>query len=86
MHKYKLITTDPHKIESGDIIKVNAEVYSDNIPSKSWNKHFIHVNRFLKVLDISNNGYIKAIDHRNNPHYMSALDKYEPIIGVYRTI
>ena len=85
--KYKLISTDPHKINAGDIIKIIFEEYNENIISKNYHMHFVHVTRFLKVISISNNGNIHAIDYKNRPIYhLYALDKYKPIKAVYRNV
>ena len=74
-------------IQSGDIIRIQNNVYSNSIISEKWEKHFIRVNQFLKVISISNNGNITAKDKTGKMLFnLYAASKIIPVTAIYKPL
>lgn len=55
---YRQIRTG--EAQAGDVLKVAACVYDENIYSKKWGLHFVIRNQFFVIDSVSNNGTVKA--------------------------
>lgn len=59
MKNYKTIRAG--EVQPGDILKCSVYVWDETIKArKHWNKNFISVIQFYKVISISNNGTVQA--------------------------
>ena len=70
MKKYKTIRDG--EIQPGDILKCSVSVWDDTIKAvKHWQRNFVTVTRYYKVVSISNNGTCKGKDATGNIRFIS---------------
>ena len=70
MKKYKTIRDG--EIQPGDILKCSVSVWDDTIKAvKHWQRNFITVTRYYKVVSIINNGTCKGKDATGNIRFIS---------------
>ena len=70
MKKYKTIRAG--EIQPGDILKCSVSVWDDTITAvKHWQRNFVTVTRYYKVVSISNNGTCKGKDATGNIRFIS---------------
>lgn len=70
MKKYKTIRAG--EIQPGDILKCSVSVWDDTIKAvKHWQRNFVTVTRYYKVVSISNNGTCKGKDATGNIRFIS---------------
>ena len=70
MKKYKTIRAG--EIQPGDILKCSVSVWDDTIKAvKHWQRNFVTVTRYYKVVSISNNGTCKGKDTTGNIRFIS---------------
>ena len=70
MKNYKTIRAG--EIQPGDILKCSVSVWDDTIKAvKHWQRNFITVTRYYKVVSISNNGTCKGKDATGNIRFIS---------------
>ena len=70
MKNYKTIRAG--EIQPGDILKCSVSVWDDTIKAvKHWQRNFVTVTRYYKVVSISNNGTCKGKDATGNIRFIS---------------
>ena len=87
MKNYKTIRAGD--VQPGDILKCTVNVFDDSIKAvKHWQKNFITVTRYYKVVSISNNGTCKAKDKAGSIRFFSInLFAYTAdVISAYRAV
>lgn len=71
-------------INDGDIIIVEQQVFDRSL---SDSKHiFLRLRFAWRVDSITNNGSIKAHDHKGQRHYIHAMDKPGHVAYIVKTI
>ena len=87
MKKYKTIRAG--EIQPGDILKCSVSVWDDTIKAvKHWQRNFVTVTRYYKVVSISNNGTCKGKDKAGSIRFIS-IDPFTGTINAkayYRAV
>ena len=87
MKKYKTIRAG--EIQPGDILKCSVSVWDDTIKAvKHWQRNFVTVTRYYKVVSISNNGTCKVKDKTGSIRFLSVnlFTFTVDMISAYRAI
>jgi hypothetical protein len=70
MKNYRTIRAG--EIQPGDVLKCSVSVWDDTIKAvKHWERNFITVTRYYKVVSISNNGTCKGKDKNGSIRFIS---------------
>ena len=70
MKNYRTIRSG--EVQPGDVLKCTVNVFDDSIKAvKHWQRNFITVTRYYKVVSISNNGTCKGKDKNGSIRFIS---------------
>ena len=87
MKNYRTIRAG--EIQPGDVLKCSVSVWDDTIKAvKHWERNFITVTRYYKVVSISNNGTCKGKDKNGSIRFIS-IDPFTGIVNAtayYRAV
>ena len=87
MKKYKTIRAG--EVQPGDVLKCSVFVWDESIKArKHWDRNFISIIQFYKVISISNNGTVQAKAKQGSLRFFSInpFTYTVDVISAYRAV